>query len=170
MRDVVGCSTTGLLGRRLMARERYSGAWERGFAAQVAVQAHFESSPGLPSFFGHLTATLAELLGARIVLFGRLDADGRLLTLQPRAHGLSDDQIVALGAIPVAPDAPGLASRVVYGGVVFRGDLRPDDPEVAPWRGVLTARDAADAVAVSWRAADQPLGILVALGSTRAGF
>jgi PAS domain S-box-containing protein len=140
---------------------------DRRLEALVAVTRHAGSAADLATFFGLLTATIADLMDAEGALFGRLDGDGFLVG-QPSAHGQADDLIAQLRT-PCAPGGGGFAERVVFGGEVFRARIS-EDPGFAVYQPVLEALGLREGLAVPWRAGDTPLGLLVVYNSRRGGF
>jgi signal transduction histidine kinase len=145
------------------------GAWERGYAAQVAVQEHHEASVGTADFLGRLSTTVAGLVDAGRVVFSLLDETGRLLVPQAAAHEVSEAELALLGTVPVDPEGDDPASRVVYRNEVLRTDVRVG-PAATPAAEALRRLGAEDAVSVCWRAGSRPLGTLTAIDSRSRGF
>lgn len=141
--------------------------WDRRLDALVAVTRHAGTAADLPTFFGLLTDTVAELMDVEGALFGRLDGGG-LLVGQPRAHGL-DDSLVAQLRIPCPPGGGGFAERVVFGGEVFRARVG-DQPGFDQYRPALEVLGLREGLAVPWRSGDTPLGLLVVYNPRGGGF
>lgn len=152
------------------APEPTPDAWTRCYLAQGAVQEHLQSSTGTADFFGRLTATIAGLVGARRVVFARLDAAGRCLSPQADAHGFSADELAGMGGIACDRGGRDLASRIVYANHCFHAATDLANPDIAPFAELVRALGVHDAIAVCWRAGNSPLGTLTALDSQRGGF
>jgi diguanylate cyclase (GGDEF)-like protein len=145
-----------------VARQRLSQAHERGLAAIVEVAGLVAGHVPLPEFFGRLATTVAQLVGARRALFLRLQGDE--LHGQADAHGIGAEAVAAI-RVPCRPGKHGLAERVVYDGEVFRARLEEGAEGTEPYRGVVELLARGDALMVPWRAADEPLGALLAAES-----
>jgi signal transduction histidine kinase len=136
-------------------------------AALMAVQAvssYSEAGLDLPAFLGRLTDTVAGLVGARRAAFWRLGSD-RVLGVQPLPSGFEADSPVHKLRIRLPEDRDGIAERVVSGDelAVVKGTSPDLD---ALWRsnGLPGIRNS---IAVSWRAGERRLGMLVAYDSRR---
>jgi signal transduction histidine kinase len=132
--------------------------------ALQAVSSHSEAGLELPAFFGRLTDTVARIVGARRAAFWRLGPDRKLL-VQPRPSGFADDSPVHALRIRLPEGGDSIAERVVFGDEL---DLvKGTSPGLdAFWRanGLPETRNS---IAVSWRAGERRLGILVAYDSRR---
>jgi signal transduction histidine kinase len=147
-----------------------SNIWERSFLAQAAMQAHLESSVGIADFFSRVTETVAELVGARRVVFSLLDEAERRLLPQADAYGFTAEELALIAPPAVNPRGKDPASRVVYANAVVHARAGIDDPQLAPFAGLARALHVTDAVAVCWRAANHSLGTVTAFDSRRGGF
>jgi signal transduction histidine kinase len=152
------------------APEPMPDIWTRCYLAQGAVQEHLQSSAGTHDFFGRLTATVAALVGARRVVFARLDPSGRSLRPQPDAHGFSAEELARMGSVACRPGGRDLASRIVYANHCFHATTDPAHPDMAPFVDLVRTLGVSDAIAVCWRSGNSPLGTLTALDSQRGGF
>ena len=144
-------------------------AWDRSYAAQAVVQTHFDTAdPG--DLFGPLAATIARLVGARRVAFAQLDESGRQLIPRTGAHGVTDEELGLAGAVPVHPQGTDSASRVVFANAAVHARGSAGDPEVAPFSAFTRGLESVEIAVASWRAANRPLGVLIAVDSERGGF
>ncbi|HXA30372.1 MAG TPA: EAL domain-containing protein [Candidatus Angelobacter sp.] len=148
-----------------VARNRLAEAHERGLAAIVEVARLVAGRAALPEFFGRLSSTVAQLVGARAAVFLRLD--GTELVGQPEAHGIAADAVRQI-RLACTPGRHGLVERVVFEDEVFRARLADRGAEIEPYREVIDRLARGDALIVSWRSADEPLGALVAADSSDA--
>jgi diguanylate cyclase (GGDEF)-like protein len=146
-----------------VARERLSEAHERGLAAIVEVARLVAGRAALPEFFGRLSSTVAQLVGARRALFLRLEDDE--LVGQPDAHGISSEAVAQIH-LACKPGRHGLVERVVFDDEVFRARLEDRGADIEPYREMIDRLARGDALMVPWRAADEPLGALVAADCT----
>jgi len=145
-------------------RQRLSQAHQRGLEAIVEVARLVAGRAALPEFFGRLSDTVARLVGARRAVFLRLQGDA--LVGQPDAHGI-DAEAVAQIHLTCVPGRSGPVERVVFDDEVFRARAGAEDVE--PYREVVDLLARGDAMMVSWRAADEPLGALLAADATDDG-
>lgn len=152
------------------APEPMPDPWTRCYLAQGAVQEHLQSSTGTADFFGRLTATVAGLVGARRVVFARLDPSGRSLSPQADAHGFSAEELARMDSVACERGGRDLASRIVYANDCFHAATDLAHPDMAPFAELVRALGVSDAIAVCWRAGNSPLGTLTALDSQRGGF
>jgi len=148
-----------------LGRKRVEEARERGARALLDVADHLQEAADLPVFFGRLTRTVAEVVQAQKAAFGLYDAGARAIILQPQAFGFRGEALARV-RVPCDPAGNGLAERIVFKDLVLRSDISAD-PEFAPYREVLEAVQASNAIAVAWRAARKPLGIVIAFDSIR---
>ncbi|HZS15812.1 MAG TPA: EAL domain-containing protein [Candidatus Dormibacteraeota bacterium] len=148
-----------------VARHRLSEAHERGLQAIVEVARLVAGRADLPEFFGRLSATVAQLVGARHAMFLRLQDEE--LVGQPDAFGITSEAVAQIH-VACTPGRRGLVERVVFEDEVFRARLDDGDEDVEPYREVVDLLARGDALMVSWRAADEPLGALLAADCTDA--
>lgn len=141
---------------------------QHDIAVQVlaAVSSHATAGQNLTDFYGRLARTVGELVGAEKVLFWR-HKDGMLATI-PGSYGMSESSLARLGPTRCEAGGNDLASRVVFGDLIFRAN-RSDEP--VEFAYVLERLGVASAISVPWRAGKERLGLLAAYDSTRpAGF
>jgi len=157
--------------QRLINDERARGAdrVERAHEAAVdvllAVSRHARTGHGLSDFYHRLTASIAELVKARKVLFWKLSEEGTLEPI-PGAHGINAELLAQVTPSPCAADRDDTASRVVFHDLMFRA---PRIDEAGDGRPMLEALQARNVIAVPWRAGDQRLGMVAAYDSRREG-
>ena len=128
---------------------------ESALAAMTAVFSYLDSDEDLPTFFGRLSATIAELTRARRAAFWRLGPRG-MLALQQGPHGFDDDSPIYKMRLQMGAKGDGVIERVVFG----------EDLELAKgtcpaldtvWRDSgLT--DVKSSIAAAWRAGDRRIG------------
>jgi PAS domain S-box-containing protein len=153
----------------VLARARVAEAADLSLAILLEVSRHAEASISIEEFFGRLGASIGELVQASKVVFSRYDADQHMLFYQPQGHGVTEEIARSLRGVPCQPGGDDLASRIVFGDEVFRGDLKATDHSLAPHTEALRALGATNAAAISWRAGDERLGMLAAFDSHRPG-
>jgi signal transduction histidine kinase len=149
---------------RVRSAERVERAHEAAVDALLAVSRHARSGHSLADFYRRLTRSIAELVGARKVLFWQLD-DEHMLNPIAGAFGVDDAFLSGLRPIPCHPDRDDLASRVVFHDLMFRAAR---GEESADFDHVLDGLQVDSAIAVPWRAGDQRLGLVAAYDSVRA--
>ena len=132
-----------------------------------SISSHLRHGEDLPAFYRLLTASVADLVGARRVLFWQLNED-RTLTAIPGAFGIDGEFVARLYPAPLDPQGNDLASQVVYHDAVFKaalGDRGLSERD----RKVLKTLRVKDAISVPWRAGEERLGVVAAYNSRRAG-
>src|SRR5436305_10824000 len=82
-------------------------------AAMTAVSSYLDSDEDLPTFFGRLSATIAEQIGARRAAFWRLGPRGTL-SLQPAPHGFADDSPVHQVRLALGAKGEGVLEQLVF--------------------------------------------------------
>ena len=147
---------------RAQSAERVEQAHEAAVAALHAVSVHARAGHDLEDFYRGLTVSIAELVGARKVLFWQLN--GGTLSAIGGAHGIDDAFLNRLHPALCAPERDDMASHVVFHDHVFRASRADAD---GTFGYVLDALDVTDALAVCWRAGDQRLGLVGAYESIR---
>lgn len=148
---------------RAKAAERVERAHEASVAALLAISRHARSGQGIGDFYRRLTASIAELVAARKVLFWQLVDDGTLTAI-PGGHGVDDAFISQLHPVACNRDRDDTASRVVFGEYIFRASGTDDTQDFLHALDPLNVRDA---IAVPWRAGEQRLGLVAAYDSRR---
>jgi signal transduction histidine kinase len=148
---------------RARSAERLEKAHEMAIESLLAVSTHIRSGDSVTDFYGHLSASVARLVGADKVLFWQLQDPHTLIAI-PGGHGIDGEFIQRLHPGRCDPDGDDLASRVVYKDAIFRGartDGLPDSAHVLDILGVSSA------ISVPWRAGEQRLGVVAAYDSLR---
>jgi len=150
------------------ARERLKEAHGLGMRILLDVSGHLQTGSDLDTFFGRLSRTIANLVGARRALFFSYDREESTLTAQDEAFGFSSEVLRSL-KVQINPQGDSLAERILFQDFVFRGDLTWADPQMAPYREVLEAMQVSNGIVVPWRAGDERLGALGVYDSTQPG-
>jgi signal transduction histidine kinase len=154
---------------RAQAALRIEKAHGLALDALIAVSNHARTGAAFSDFYRDLTRSVAELVGARRVLFWQLNQN-RTLTPIPGAHGIDDTFIGRLYPEPAEPFGTDLASQVVYNDLVFRASASGENSD-ALHRHVLEVLGVSSAISVPWRAGDQRLGVVAAYDAVqREGF
>jgi signal transduction histidine kinase len=138
--------------------ERLRQAHEAGMRALVAVSRHLDSATDLPTFFGCLSQTVADLVGARRASFWRLLPDNRLI-VQPEPFGFTYESR-ALVEVQLEPGGEAVLEQAVFHDGASLGQLA--GARLASYRELLALMGVTNAIAVSWRAGDRILGALAA--------
>jgi len=146
---------------RAKAAERVERAHEASVATLLAISRHARSGHG--DFYRRLTASIADLVAARKVLFWQLRDDGTLAAI-PGGHGVDDAFISQLHPVRCDRDRDDTASRVVFGDYIFRASGTDDSQD---FLHALDSLNVKDAIAVPWRAGEQRLGLVAAYDSRR---
>ena len=152
-----------LAAERIQSAERVERAHELAVQVLLSVSAHARSGHNLTDFYRRLATTVAELVGAAAVVFWRL-GDDKMLWPLPGSFGVDEGLMARLTPTPCPPDGADLASRVVFGDMIFRAAM---GDEQDTYRHVLQTLGVSDAISVPWRAGDQRLGLVAAYNSTR---
>jgi signal transduction histidine kinase len=140
-------------------------AQKRGLQTLTLISQHLAASDELPVFFGKMSASVAELVVAEKAAFWMVQ-DERLVA-QPEAHGFEPERLALMRVeIEAAGDTP--LPRLLFGGEALGGRIDAGALE-GPYGDVLRAMEIRDVVAVPWRTAQMPLGMLIACNS-RSGF
>jgi signal transduction histidine kinase len=159
--------------RRIIAEERGRSAerLEKAHAlaiqALVSVSSNLRAGEDLSDFYRLLTASVAQLVGAKRCLFWQLNKEQMLVAI-PGAFGVDDEFISRLYPAPCNPDGTDLTSQVVYKDLIFRTALA-DKNQSARDRSVLDTLHVLNAMSVPWRAGDERLGVIAAYDSERPG-
>ena len=151
-----------------MLTKRRGGRLAAAVRATLASLARFDEQEleDDDAFFAGLAARIAEAVEAEKAVVLVL-ADGRL-----RARGSYGFAADALGNLdmPEPEDRATVAGRIMFGDLVFNGDL-PRDEETPRGREVIDRLGIRNVVAVGWRSTSGPLGSIAAFDSRRpAGF
>jgi signal transduction histidine kinase len=139
---------------------------ESALAALHAVSASLDSDGDVTAFFGCLSATVAEHLGAGRAAFWRMDPRGTL-SLQPAPFGFADESPVYGARLQLGTRGAGVLERLLFA----------DDLELV--KGTSTELDmtwhaagvegVTNSIAASWRAGERRIGA-VAVYDAEAGF
>jgi signal transduction histidine kinase len=148
---------------RAKAAERVEHAHEASVAAMLAISRHARTGHNTGDFYRRLTASIAELVASRKVLFWQLRDDGTLAAI-PGGHGVDDAFISQLHTVPCDRDRDDAASRVVFGDYIFRASGSDDTQD---FLHALDSLNVKNAIAVPWRAGEQRLGLVAAYDSRR---
>ena len=140
-------------------------AQDRGLQALTLISQNLASSEEIPGFFGRMSASVAELVHAEKAAFWMLE-DG-LLRVRAEAFGFDPVALAAM-QIEVGENPPTTLRQLLYGGQAVRAEISAQTLE-GPRGAVLRAMGVRDVVAVPWKTAEAPLGILIACNS-KAGF
>jgi signal transduction histidine kinase len=132
--------------------------------ALSAVAGHVGTAPELNSFFGKLTATVAELVHARMSLFWLWDGVDSLV-LQPETFGVGPELLPQVH-MPCRAGGQDIAERIMFEDHVFRGPVT-SEPPFRPYRSVKELLQVTDCVCCSWKAGEQRLGLVAAVNSSR---
>jgi signal transduction histidine kinase len=134
------------------------------FAALAAVSSYLDSDEDLPSFFGRLSGTIAQQVGARRAAFWRLGARGTV-SLQPEPFGFAAPANLQDIRIQLGLNGEGILERIV-----FRDELdlnKGTSPQLdALWRECGLA-GIKNSIAAAWRAGDRRIGAVVVYDSRR---
>jgi signal transduction histidine kinase len=155
--------------KKLIAEERAKGAerieraHEASVATLLAISRHARSGHSTGDFYRRLTASIAELVASRKVLFWQLRDDGTLAAI-PGGHGVPDEFVSQLHPVPCDRERDDIASRVVFGDYMFRATGSDDTQD---FLHALDSLDVKNAIAVPWRAGEQRLGLVAAYDSRR---
>ena len=137
---------------------------EATVAALAAISAYLDSEDDRRTLFARLSATIAELVGARRAAFWRLGPGG-VLALEPEPFGFPDESPIHNLRIQLGANGEGIIERVV-----FRDELdalKDTSPQLdGLWRdkGLVQVKNS---IAVAWRAGERRLGALAAYDSPR---
>jgi signal transduction histidine kinase len=148
---------------RAKAAERLERAHEASVATMLAISRHARSGHSIGDFYRRLTASIAELVAARKVLFWQLRDDGTLAAI-PGGHGVNDAFVSQLHPVPCDRERDDAASRVVFGDYIFRASGSDDTQD---FLHALDSLNVKNAIAVPWRAGEQRLGLVAAYDSRR---
>jgi signal transduction histidine kinase len=148
------------------AAQHLERSQESALAALTAVSSYLDSDEDLPAFFGRLSGTIAELVGARRAAFWALRPRGTL-GLRPAPFGFADDSPVYGARLRLGGQGDGVIERLVFGGEL---DLvRGTSPGLdMTWRAA-GIEDVTNSIAAAWRAGERRIGA-VAVYDSEQGF
>ena len=137
---------------------------ESALAALTAVASYLDSDEDLPTFFGRLSAAIAEQLGAGRAAFWRLGPRGSM-GLQPAPYGFPDHSPVHELRLQVRPRGEGAIERVVFGNdIQLARGTAPDLDRL--WRAA-GLRDVTRSIAAAWRAGERRIGMVAVYDAPR---
>jgi signal transduction histidine kinase len=145
--------------------EDVNAAQQRGLEALTLISRHVASSEELPVFFGKMSRSVASLVRAEKAAFWMIE--DKQLVAQREAHGFSPDRL-SLMTLPLPPMQGEDMARLVFGGAAL-GVGAGDATSGGNGSDLVSIMNVRDVLAVPWRTAEMPLGILVACDSA-AGF
>jgi signal transduction histidine kinase len=148
---------------RARSAERLEQAHEMAVQALIAVSTHIGTAGHLTDFYGRLSASVAELVGADKVLFWQLN-ENHTLTAMPGGYGIDETFIARLYPARCDPDSDDLTSLVVYHDLIFRADRNGGPDESTR---ILDVLGVSSAISAPWRAGGQRLGVIAAYDSSR---
>ena len=167
--ELEGLQQTGMLAVLALRNARLVDdlrtSQDRGLDSLTLMSGHVASSMEPAAFFEKMSETVAVLAQAGHAAFWQLAGDTLVAMHQPPGEGVQSP-VMRLEAPPPG-SAEGL-SRVIYAGDALRlsqGEAA-DDPHLL---AMLMSMHATDVLAVPWRTAAVPLGILTAWNSA-SGF
>jgi signal transduction histidine kinase len=152
---------------RVRSAERLERAQAQAVEALSAISGNLRLGEDLADFYRLLTATVAELVGARKVLFWELTPERKLVAI-PGAYGIDDEFVTRLFPAPANPDGTDLTSQVVYQDLIFRAAVGEEGPSDRD-RRVLDTLRVENAISVPWRAGEERLGVVAAYDSKLVG-
>jgi len=166
--ELEGLQQVGLLAvlalRNARLVEQVRNAQRRGLDSLTQMSRHVASSLDPATFFEKMSETAAGLVDAERAGFWQLTGSELVPLHDPLATGEASTDAVRVLDFKDHPDL----SRVLYAGEALR--LNRSEPQAAVGPGSMLARfDARDILAVPWRTAAVPLGILAAWNS-QSGF
>ena len=151
-----------------LRRRRTAHAVERShdaaLAALATVSSYVDSDEDLPSFFGRLTAGVAELTGATRAAFWRLGPRG-MLTVQPAAFGFAGTSLVHHLRVPLGVKGQGALDRIVFGEDVRL--VKGSYPALDSIWHAAGLKDVKNSLAAAWRAGERRVGAVAVYDSPR---
>lgn len=150
--------------RRKRAVSGQERAHDGALAALAAVSSYLDSDEDLPSFFGRLSAGVAELTGARRAAFWRLGPRG-MLAVQPAVFGFEDTSLVHHLHVPLRDDGQDTVDHIVFGdeAKLVKGSS-PGLDDI--WRAA-GLKQVKTSIAAAWRAGERRIGIVAAYDAPR---
>ena len=169
LRELEGLQQVGMLAvlalRNARLIEHVRSAQERGLESLTQMSRHIASSMEPAAFFEKMSETVAGLVNAERAAFWQLIGDELVAPHAWHRTGTGAETM----RMPVPdPDGDEALSRVLYGGAALRTALTAADGD-GSIAAVPAMGDVRDMLAVPWRTAAGPLGILMACNS-RTGF
>jgi signal transduction histidine kinase len=146
---------------RARSAERLEHAHEMAVQALIAVSTHIGTHGRLADFYGRLSASVADLVGAGKVLFWQLN-ENHTLTAMPGGFGVDEAFVARLYPARCDPDSDDVTSLVVYHDLIFRADRNGGPGEATR---ILDVLGVSNAISAPWRAGAQRLGVIAAYDS-----
>jgi signal transduction histidine kinase len=152
--------------RSRMSAQQQERSYESALAAVHAVSSYLDADEDLPTFFGRLSATIAEQSGATRAAFWRLGPRGSL-ALQPEPFGFESHSRIHELRLHVGPRGESAIERLIVADQLEV--VRGTSPELdAIWRdaGLETVKNS---LAAAWLAGSRRIG-MVAVYDSPHGF
>lgn len=140
----------------------------RGLEALSELGRLARSRDDLPTLFGRLSASVADLALAGRAVFWRLQPDDTLI-VQTRPHNVPVELVETRRRLRCRRGGSSLIEQVVYQHSVFCSDLELGEDAMGQYRSELEVPGTRSAIVVPWAFGDQPLGALAVYDSTRPG-
>ncbi|MFN2464512.1 MAG: ATP-binding protein [Candidatus Dormibacteria bacterium] len=135
----------------------------RGLEALTLISQHLASSDELPTFFGKMSASVAQLVNADKAAFWMVQGDE--LVAQAEAFGFASAVLEQM-RVPVDHDLSSPLARLLFGGEALGGLVTPE-VLTGRYAEALRAMDVREVVAVPWKTAEVPLGMLFACNAQK---
>ena len=157
-------STKPRFGDGARSRRQLDTSQEAAIAAVAAVCSCLDSDDDMPSFFGRLSATIADLTGATRAAFWRLGPRGAL-AVQLAPHGFDHDSPVHTARWQLGATGKGAVEQLVFAGQLdlMKGTSAGLDET---WHAAGLA-DVKNSIAAAWTAGDRRIGAVAAYDSPR---
>ncbi|MFI5285323.1 MAG: ATP-binding protein [Candidatus Dormibacteria bacterium] len=169
LQELAGLQEVGLLAvlalRNARLVEQVQSAQRRGLDSLTQMSRHIASSVEPATFFDKLSDTVAGLVSAERAGFWQLKGT-RLVPMHQTTSGLGDSSDAPERRV-LDPDGDKDLERLLFSGEALR--LSRGDADKASPDSMLMRLGARDVLAVPWRTAAVPLGILAATNS-QTGF
>jgi len=159
LQEIGAFSVLALRNARLIAAVR--DGQERGLETLTRISSHLASTEELPVFFGKMSATVAQLVGAEKAAFWL--RHGNELAAQQEAFGFEPDVLAQMRVDFTRSRGP-LANVVGAGDALVTGIS--EEALRGPFGDVLRLMRARDLIVVPWRTAEENLGVLMACNAS----
>lgn len=137
---------------------------ESALAALNAVSSYLDSDEDLPAFFARLSATIAELVGARRAAFWALRPRGTL-GLRPAPFGFADESAVYGARLRLGGRGDGVIERLVFGDELEL--VKGTSPGLDMTWHAAGIEDVTNSIAAAWRAGERRIGAVAVYDSER---
>lgn len=148
--------------RNMRLVEEVQAAQRRGLETLTMISRHVASSDEPADFFARMSETVAALVNAERAAFWRIS--GESLAPQSGAHGFSPD-VLSSARLPLPdPSSHTPLGQLLFEGAAIRYEAghNPTHSELPKFLEVMRTRDM---LAVPWRTAAGPIGLLAAYDS-----